>query len=166
MSDLTQAQLKELFNYDPLTGVFIRLVNRSNVKAGDVAGGLNHEGYWRITVDGREYMAHRLAWLYVHGSFPAEQVDHANGQRANNRLSNLRACSNAQNHQNIGSRGIGASNLVGAHWRKQRAMWLAVIVLNGRRHHLGHHPTAEAAHEAYKAAKARLHTFNPELRIT
>src|SRR5690606_34614864 len=98
---LTQQRLKELLYYDPETGIFTRLVGRSGprARAGDVAGSDNGKGYIRIYVDGRPYKAHRLAWFYMHGEWP-EEIDHRNGERADNRLSNLRPVTRQQNNLN------------------------------------------------------------------
>ena len=84
---LTAERLREVLDYDPDTGVFTRKVRTaSSVKVGDVAGSLNGKGYIRIRVDGRLYFAHRLAWLYVHGEWPVDQVDHINGIKNDNRI--------------------------------------------------------------------------------
>ena len=87
---LTQKRLKELFYYDPVTGVFTRLHSTSNVKAGRATGNLNTGGHLGFLVDKKMYQAHRLAWLYVHGDWPNSQIDHINGVRTDNRIENLR----------------------------------------------------------------------------
>jgi len=98
---LTQSELKELLHYDPETGVFTWLVrNGSGVEAGDVAGTLTLRGYWSIRYRRRSYRAHRLAFLYMTGSFPTLDVDHINGARGDNRWCNLREVTSRQNARN------------------------------------------------------------------
>jgi len=77
---ITQAGLKELLNYNPETGDF------AWVKSKKPAGGISSYGYRRIIIDGKEHKAHRLAWLYTHGVFPEDQIDHINGVRHDNRI--------------------------------------------------------------------------------
>ena len=158
-SILTAERLRELFHYNSETGVLTRLVRTSNsVKVGDVAGWLTSEGYIRIRVDGRPHMAHRLAWLYIHGRFPPAETDHANGIRDDNRIINLRAVTNGENQQNQRrARSNSASGLLGACWSAPHRKWRAKIKLNGKMLHIGLFSTAELAHAAYVAAKRELH---------
>lgn len=163
---LTAARLRELLSYDPETGIFRRLVSTSrNAKAGDVAGGLNSEGYVRISVDGSSYRAHRLAWLYVHGVWPSDQLDHWNGVRNDNRYKNLREATNAQNQQNYGIPKSNSSGHVGVSWHKGHRKWLARIKLGGHQRYIGHFANIEDAVAARAKAKAELHTFHPTDRI-
>lgn len=99
-------RLQEVLSYDKDTGVFVNLVNRnSRAIAGQVAGNVNNKGYVRITIDGYIYAAHRLAWLFVHGEFPQGEgepfIDHINGDKADNRIENLRVSSTAANQRNM-----------------------------------------------------------------
>ena len=87
---LTQDGLRQLLNYDPDMGAFTWRQGRGPVRAGGVAGCLTRKGYRRIQIDGQNYMAHRLAWLYMYGSWPPEQIDHINEIKSDNRLDNLR----------------------------------------------------------------------------
>lgn len=153
---LTQARLKEVLHYDPETGVFTWRVTRGrNAKAGDVAGWPDR-GYVRIEVAGRTYRAHRLAWLYVHGVWSSQVIDHIDGNPKNNAIANLRDVSLAVNGQNqrkprsgSQSRHIGV-NRSGARWRAQ-------IFIGGKNKHLGLYDTPEQAHAAYLHAKRSLH---------
>ena len=91
MKTLTAAQLRELLQYDPETGVVTRLVKSSNgIKVGDVAGTADARGYILIRVDGWLHLAHRLAWLHMTCEWPKGMIDHINGVRDDNRWSNLR----------------------------------------------------------------------------
>lgn len=151
-------RLRELLHYDPETGHFTRLVSRPHSKVGDVAGCLNNQGYHRICIDYRDYQAHRLAWLYVHGVWPAHQIDHIDLDRANNRLANLREATKAQNSQNLrDARANSKSGFLGVSQSKQAGKWRARIMLDGKEYRLGRFASADLAHAAYVQAKRELH---------
>lgn len=158
MKKLTQARLRELLHYDPETGVFTRLVARKGPKAwvGCVAGSPDRKGYTSIVIDQERHAAHRLAWFYVHGSWPDGQIDHINGVKDDNRLANLRVVSNQVNGQN--SRVARSSNRVGllgvTPWKKR---FRASIYINGRSVYLGLFAEPEQAHAAYVEAKRQIH---------
>ena len=99
---LTLDYLKQLLNYDPLTGIFTWVVSRNRrVKIGQIAGYLNSPIlHRRIEIDGKSYGAHRLAWLYVYGYFPCGVVDHIDGNPSNNKITNLRECTQGENSRN------------------------------------------------------------------
>jgi hypothetical protein len=119
-------RLRELLEYDPETGVFLWKTRTSNrVKIGSVAGTKHGKGYVSISCDGKRYMAHRLAWLYVHGQFPEEQIDHINGVRDDNRLCNLRCVSSAENQMNMKLDKRSSSGITGVHWHKLTGKWHA-----------------------------------------
>ena len=162
---LTAERLREILNYDPDTGVFTwRVPKGRRVKAGAVAGCDNGDEYIRIRIDGRDYRAHRLAWLYVHGCWPSDQLDHINGNRSDNRMSNLREATPAENNQNRAISSKNTSGFPGVHWHRAKCKWQAQINVNGKKRHLGWLSDPAEAHAAYTAAKARLHTFNPTVR--
>lgn len=95
---LTAERLRELVHYEPSTGVFTRLVRLSNrAKLGPAAMALGTDGYLYLTVNGKRQAAHRLAWLYMTGEQPAHQVTHINDDRQDNRWSNLRHVTKAEN---------------------------------------------------------------------
>lgn len=151
-SELTQTRLKELLDYDPLTGVFYWKKTRARgAKKGQAAGRIsqNKTGQWycRIRVDQKLYLAHRLAWLYSYGEWPCQEIDHRDNDGLNNALSNLRAASRGQNSANTR---LHADNLVGFKGVSKRGRrYGASIVLNKRRIHLGYFDAPEEAHEAY-----------------
>ncbi len=160
-TELTAARLRELLYYEPKTGVFTWKVPPRNAKAGDIAGGVRRDGYVSIRCSGASYVAHRLAWLYMKGDWPAQDIDHRDGNRANNAFDNLREASDSENAQNRAIRSDNASGFPGVGWHKGKGGWQAKIGINGRRLFLGLFETPDEAHEAYLRAKERLHTFQP-----
>ena len=160
MTELTQERLKELLHYDPETGIFINLTQRGPIKKSTVAGYNRSDGYIHIQIYRKKYLAHRLAWLYVHGNFPEKYLDHINEVKDDNKLLNLRIATNQENQHNVSKPNISnISGLRGVSWHKRIKMWTARIQLNGRRKHLGVFDTAEQASEAYVTAKRELHPF-------
>lgn len=158
MANLTQNRIKELLEYNQETGVFVNKVRRANQPIGKVAGCVNAIGYIKIAVDGRQYLAHRLAWLYIHGEFP-EQIDHMNCNRGDNRIANLRPCSQKQNTQNIrGAHCDSYTGLLGI-YSLPSGRFRARIMVDGVSKHLGCFDTKEAAYNAYLLAKTQLHSF-------
>ena len=164
MTELTQPRLKKLLHYAPETGVFTWRAKRQRVKVGGVAGTQHPDGYLRIMIDRKRYAAHRLAWLYVHGAWPVDQIDHRNGVRVDNRAANLRAATASQNQHNSKIRKNNTSGMMGACWHKDNQKWVAHITIAGRQKYLGYFATPEAAHAAYLAAKAEHHPFQPTIR--
>jgi hypothetical protein len=153
---LTQQRLRELLHYDPLTGLFTRLVAASNAPAGSAAGSLANIGYLRISVDGARYLAHRLAWLYVHGEWPQQEIDHINGDKIDNRIANLRDASRGVNCQNIrAARRDSKTGLLGVYERRGR--FTACIEVSGRTVTLGDCATPTEAHAVYLQAKREFH---------
>ena len=159
MKELTAERLRELLDYCPDTGVFTRKIRTSNrVKVGDVAGFLRHDGYIGICVHRGWFLAHRLAWLHVHGEWPAKFLDHINGDRSDNRITNLRKATNAENKQNsLRPHVDNKTGYLGVCHDKEK--FKAQICINGRIRYIGCFPTPEAAHAAYLEAKRRLHPF-------
>lgn len=157
-------QLKHLLDYDPGTGVFHWKVASGKAAKGGAAGYKDPHGYIIIRSRGRAYKAHRLAWLFVKGTWPKEQIDHANGVREDNRIENLRECSGLENQQNRKRNRNNTSGYMGVSFKKKEGMFYASIRHTGKNLHLGAYKTAEAASEAYKAAKRALHAFQPVTR--
>lgn len=157
---MKQDELKKHLLYNPLTGIFTRKVSSGGILAGEIAGGLDPQGYHVITVNGKKYGAHRLAWLYMHSYFPPEHTDHINGVRNDNRICNLRVASHAENLQNqIKPRADNTSGFLGVSLHKPSARWRATIRINGKTTHLGYYPTPELASGSYLASKRQHHSF-------
>lgn len=156
---LTQARLKELLDYDPVTGIF----RRKSVPAGchcyavgDVCGEKFGEGYVRLRLPQGRYQAHRLAWLYMTGSWPVGQIDHINGKKDENRFSNLRDVSSAFNTQNVtAARSNSKTGFLGV--TPLRDKFRATIRVDGKQYSLGVYATPELAFAAYVAAKRDMH---------
>ena len=150
---LTRGRLKEVLDCDPEIGEFYwkeQPGSRSDL-VGKRAGYNGPPGYRSIWIDGEGYLVHRLVWLYVHGKFPVDQIDHINMKRADNRIENLREATPSQNMQNKKAR-VG---LKGAQWNKRDRKWVAQAALDNRKTtYLGSFDTEEEAHAAYcEAAK-------------
>ena len=150
--------VRAMLNYDRETGIFTRKVRTSNrVHVGEVAGCPNSEGHLTICLRGRNYYAHRLAWLYVYGEWPAGNLDHVNRDPSDNRISNLRICNQTQNNANTAPRKSNTSGFKGVSWSRKDRRWVAGIRVNGKKKFLGNFRTKEAAAEAYMGAAIDLH---------
>lgn len=159
---LNLERVHELFNYDPETGIFIRLIATSNrVTKGTNVGRNNGNGYLRMTIDGHTIYAHRLAWFYVYGVWPEHEIDHIDGNGFNNRISNLRVSTHAENSQNLSLRKTNKSGAMGVSWLKSYQKWEAYIWLNYKKRNLGYFNKLQDARNAYLKAKQKLHHFQP-----
>lgn len=157
-STLTHTQLRERLHYDQATGVFVWRINCGTANAGDVAGCVKtSQGYRLIGVLGRLYRAHRLAWLFVHGEFPSEYIDHINGNRDDNCLSNLRLATNSENLRNAKKHITNTSGVKGVEWCKRQRRWRARIRTNRGRICLGHFLSIEDAASAVRSAREEHH---------
>ena len=155
---ITQERLKELLHYDPETGVFTWLVSRGGRVIGAIAGCKMPIGYVGICVDRKAHLAHRLAWLYIYAVLPPDDIDHINGDRADNRIVNLRLATRGENHQNIrkAHRDSATGYLGVSPWKGK---YKAQITLNGVKHYFGLYPTIEDAHNVYLAFKRLMHPY-------
>lgn len=153
---LTVARLRELLHYDPESGSLTWLVTRGKCKAGDVVSCREPRGYIVAGIEGRRYYAHRVAWALAHGEWAPEVVDHINGDRGDNRLSNLRAVAikvNAQNRHVPAAR--SKTQVLGVRIYKGR--FRAQISINGASVFLGDFADVGSAQAAYLAAKRKHH---------
>lgn len=154
---LTADLLHERLNYDPATGVFTWKRSRGPKKAGSRAGSLA-EGYRIIEIDSQPYKEHRLAWFLTYGCWPAGHIDHINGQKDDNRMSNLRdvsASTNGQNQRRPPSH--NTTGLMGVSWSEHFGKYIAQITVQGKKVHLGYFTDPSEAATAYLAAKRKLH---------
>lgn len=158
---LDQSTVKNLLNYNPKTGVFTWKKARSNnVEAGSVAGSVRSDGYVRISIKNKPYLAHRIAWLYQFGVLPQGQIDHENGNRSDNRITNLRDCSNQTNQRNQRRAANNTSGVTGVSWHKKEQRWRARISTDGKQVHLGCFKEKSDAIAARKAAEKE-HGYHP-----
>ena len=128
--DITQKELKEFLSYDSNTGVFIWKVSRGKASPGKIAGCLDAYGYSRIKIRGKDYKAHRLAWLYVYGVWPEAQIDHINHNESDNRIKNLRDVDSFDNCRNRKFSSRNSSGHSGVIWHKNR--WCVQITNMGK----------------------------------
>lgn len=143
--------LREMLSYDPCTGALRwEKAAARNTRIGSVAGYVN-QGYWRIKLNKVDYLAHRICFCIFHGELDAATyIDHINGDRSDNRASNLRACTMSQNSANIGVNPKNKTGLKGVF--RHRKAYRASITVRGSVIYLGTYATADVAKAAYDAA--------------
>ena len=158
MPRATPEQIREALDYDPETGIFTWRANRSFPpkavhRAGDRAGYMASDGYWRINVGQTKRRASLMAWVWMTGEWPPVGIDHKNRNVADDRWENLRLADKQQNAANMAMRSSNTCGFKGV--RRMRGRWSARIMVDRKERWLGMFDTPEAAHEAYiRAAKA------------
>jgi hypothetical protein len=169
---LTYERLREVLRYDPQAGDFYWIEqpegsldwgSRTNATlawnrrfAGKKAGTVTPLGYIKIMIDYELILAHRLAWLYVHGEWPSGELDHINMIPGDNRIANLRIANRPQNNANKTKQRNNTSGLKGVSLVKSRGVWQAQLTVKGKSIYLGNFDCPAAAHFAYVVASARL----------
>lgn len=148
---VTRADVLGELAYSPKTGLFTRLTCRGNQKPGSIAGAFVTGGV-RIRVCGQPFLAHRLAWLCVHGEWPEGDLDHINGNSRDNRIANLRPCDDSQNQANRKLSSLNTSGFKGVCWNAKSGKWQAGIKVRGKSYHLGLFTDPAEAHAAYLKA--------------
>ena len=133
---LTQKRLKEVLKYDPETGDFTRVVGVKGQGGNPIAGSYTR-GYREISVDRERVKSHRLAWLYVYGYLPENDIDHINGEKDDNRIDNLREVSRRCNLQNCRTSKNNTSGFNGVSFDRQTGKWLATICIGRKNYKLG-----------------------------
>lgn len=158
---LTPEYLKEVLYYDPETGLFtwIKRLSRG-AKIGDIAGcTATHckakKKYIVIGIKNKVYLAHRLAWFYMTGKWPKEQIDHADGNGLNNKWDNISESTHAQNCKNVRLRTDNISGCSGVCWHKLSGKWRARISVNKKELSLGLFENKKDAIESRKAAEKK-----------
>jgi hypothetical protein len=154
----TPDELRAVMAYNPDTGVLTWIARTAaRIAIGDSAGTVNGSGYLQFQFKGRQYQAHRVAWLLKTGEWPSKEIDHANGIRTDNRWCNLRQATDAQNVRNSGARSTNKLGIKGVRYHPKDKRFHARITHEGIRIYLGAFATPDEASEAYKAAARRLH---------
>jgi hypothetical protein len=156
-NNITYERVRELFVYDPGEGLLRNSVARGGRSAGEMAGYLEWDGYVRVYVDGRKYLAHRLIYLLAAGEWPPNQIDHKNLCKFDGRWENLRHASRSQNEANKSIRRDNTSGFKGVSWHAGVKKWQARTRIGGQRRHLGYFDRIEDAAAAYWAAVSELH---------
>jgi hypothetical protein len=153
---LTLAEAKRHLRYDPASGNFHWLTQRGRKRVGDIAGCLKRTGYVEVRLFQGNYLGHRLAWLFTHGEWPSGQIDHANLNKSDNRISNLRLADPSLNRANtpIGPR--NTSGFKGVSFSKNNGKWVAYIRRNGRGSTIGYFDSAAEAGAAYEKRAAQV----------
>jgi hypothetical protein len=156
---LRHERLCEVLKYNPETGAFVwRVKTSSRALVGYTAGVVcKSRDYVLIGLDKRHYLAHRLAWFYVFGVWPMHEIDHINGNKKDNRLSNLRQATRTENCRNVPIPSNNSSGTRGVCFYKQTSRWRARINVEKREIGLGYFLTKDDAIEARR--KAELHYF-------
>ena len=150
---ITQALVKELFDYDFGSGQLIRRKSISkNTKKGDVVGSLSALGYLVTSVSYKTYGVHALIWLWVTGELP-ENVDHINHNTIDNRIENLRNVSKQENNRNRKRPKTNTSGVMGVAWHKGSKRWVAYISVDDKRLYLGYFAEFHKAVDARKNAE-------------
>jgi len=138
------AELQEAFTYDPETGIIRYAKSKSGVRGADEAGTLTKRGYRRIELNRQLFLAHRVAWALFYQVDPGDkQIDHVNGDKADNSIANLRLATNQQNQVNRAARG---------YFRQKNGSYTVQIRIDGKLHSLGTYSTEEEASKVYRLA--------------
>jgi hypothetical protein len=154
---LSHDRLTEVLHYDPITGIFTwKKQMMGRIKIGQRAGTINANGHRQIRLDRLTWMSHRLAWFYVHGVWPENEIDHRDLVKDNNAIVNLREATHVENCNNRrASPKTNKSGYKGVSLLRGR--WHAQIKQKGKCYHLGYFDDPAEAHAVYVAASKRLH---------
>lgn len=158
MAAITYAQAASVLKYEPETGrmFWLKRNGRGPAAGREALTALNRGGYKRGHLLGVSVRAHQVAWLFTHGEWPADEIDHVNGDKTDNRPENLRLVTRAQNMRNTAKPITNTSGHVGVSWHKRAGKWEAHIEFCGKKKHLGLFSDLDAAVSARKYAAGEL----------
>jgi hypothetical protein len=149
-------RLLELLRYDSDTGKFQWITRRAGGRMyGKEAGTVRASGYVLIKINGKEYLAHRLAWMIAHGSDSEFEIDHINMVKTDNRIANLREATRAQNAANRKALSTNTSGHKGVSWVETSKKWKVMASINGVNTYLGTYESKEEAADVYEAAHTK-----------
>jgi len=151
---LSKEMLNELFEYRD--GEIYYKVSRSRNKAGEKAGTLCNKKYYRVKIDGKVYLNHRIIFMMHYGYLPKE-IDHIDGNKLNNKIENLRPASHAENQWNTKKRKDSNANVKGVSWHKKNKMWNVKINCNNNRYNIGYFKDLELAELVAIEARNKYH---------
>jgi hypothetical protein len=153
-----QEQLKTLFTYFPASGNFYRKTSPCNsVKRGDKAGGKHMDGYHYIRFQGKPVGSHRLAWLFMYGEWPSEKVDHINGDKADNRIENLRLATQSENQLNRKRCSRNTTGVKGVAVHSASGKYQVTLTVEGKKKHFGLFEDLETAELVARGAREKYH---------
>jgi hypothetical protein len=154
MEQLTQAYLRDIFDYHP-DGYLIWKKSKKPSKNGTRAGSNHDNKYIRIKLNKKKYFAHRAIWIFHHGDNLTIDIDHIDGNGQNNKIENLRVATRSQNCMNTKMRSNNKSGYKGVSWSEYKKKFVATIKVENKIKRLGVFDDAKLAHEAYKQAAAK-----------
>lgn len=161
-SELSVDYLREMLDYDPESGIFRWKFKTPYKDVGEVVGRRDKDGYLDTHIKmmsgrSKNFRLHRLAWFYVYGVWPENQIDHINGIKDDNRIENLREATANQNQWNQKKAKNNTSGHKVVYWVKRANKWRAFIYCNSKNIHLGYFSSLLEAAEAYKQAAIKYH---------
>lgn len=148
----------DLLDYDPTTGLFKWKERKQRRPQGWFAGSRHSSGYLRVTIEGNPLVAHQLAWALAHGEYAGCPLEHIDGNRANNKLDNLRPATGATS--SLERRNKYTNAFTGVQWHPESCRWVASITAKGERHVLGQFVNEHDAASAYQFAREMLTRVN------
>ena len=152
-------RLKEIFLVDPISpsGLRWKAPASRRVRVDGVAGSPGNRGYWRVKIGDRLYLSHRIVWAITNGVDPGDlQVDHIDGNPANNHPENLRLATNAQNGHNKANRRVNnTSGVAGVRWYRSSQKCQVQIIVHGKQLHLGYFTCKEEAIKVRREAELK-----------
>jgi len=165
-NDLTQVDVRALFDYDAENGWLIRKRTRAGNPWNKPTGHKpTHKGYGQVKIDGKMYLTHRLIWLWYYGTWPQYFVDHIDRNPMNNRIENLEDKKNEENLHNTGIRKTNTSGFSGVTWiNRDKRFQVKIRFGKGRRKHIGYYKTLDDAILAAKKAKIEYHPSSPQAK--
>lgn len=154
---ITQKQVKRLFDYDPKTGNITRKVSINNrVKVGDIAGCKARSGYLLTRIAYKMHLNHRIVYLFHYGYMP-KTIDHIDGDKLNNKIENLRGCSQRQNTYNSKISKNNKAGFKGVSWVSKRKKYIAQIISDRNSYFLGYFDDPEVANQIVRIKRLELH---------